>query len=216
MTAGEPTTANDGRVEGSQGGVSDTVAWVAGEPVPATLVSERLAALSAGPRAGGLPRHGREFRQLRRWIGQVVVAEAVCETAARQAALTPASESVMLDDVAVVELGSLASAVLDGSPYARSVYRHLLDAWDVPETDMKDYYHRNQDLFRTPQALASGGDETLLYPQVREEIRARLREAAARRRFLRWLDSQTTALVKICPGWEHPGDPRQPDNTHRH
>jgi [acyl-carrier-protein] S-malonyltransferase len=210
MTVGE-TEVGVGR-----GAVSDTVAWVAGEPVPAALVSERLATLSAGPRAGGLPGGGREFRQLRRWIGQVVVAEVVCETAARRAALAPSPQPVMLDDVAAVELGSLAAAVLHGSPYARGVYRHLLDTWGVPETDVKDYYHRNRDLFRTPEALASGGAETLLYPQVKEQIRTRLREAAARRRFLRWLDSQTTALVEICPGWEHPGDPRQPDNTHRH
>ena len=23
-------------------------------------------------------------------------------------------------------------------------------------------------------------------------------------------------LVQLAPGYEHPGDPRQPDNTHRH
>ena len=23
-------------------------------------------------------------------------------------------------------------------------------------------------------------------------------------------------LVRLAPGYEHPGDPRQPDNTHRH
>jgi [acyl-carrier-protein] S-malonyltransferase len=200
-------------------GVSDTVARVAGEPVPASRVEERLAALRTGPHAGLLPRGGREFRQLRRWIGQLVVAEAVCETAARRAGLVPAEEPLRLDEadeVAVVELGSLAAAVLDTSPYARGVYRHLLATSEVPDADAEDYYRRNRDLFRTPEALARGGDAALPYQRVRQRIQTRLREAAARRQFLRWLDTQTMALVELRPGWEHPGDPAQPDNTHRH
>jgi [acyl-carrier-protein] S-malonyltransferase len=31
-----------------------------------------------------------------------------------------------------------------------------------------------------------------------------------------WLDARCAALVSLAPGYEHPGDPRQPDNTHRH
>ena len=30
------------------------------------------------------------------------------------------------------------------------------------------------------------------------------------------LDERRAALVVLAPGYEHPGDPRQPDNTHRH
>ena len=40
--------------------------------------------------------------------------------------------------------------------------------------------------------------------------------AARRRAFIAWLDEQVTARVRLAPGFEHPGDPRQPDNTHRH
>ena len=34
--------------------------------------------------------------------------------------------------------------------------------------------------------------------------------------FNRWLDERRSALVRNAPGFEHPGDPGQPDNTHRH
>jgi [acyl-carrier-protein] S-malonyltransferase len=34
--------------------------------------------------------------------------------------------------------------------------------------------------------------------------------------FNRWLDQRRRALVTHAPGFEHPGDPSQPDNTHRH
>lgn len=34
--------------------------------------------------------------------------------------------------------------------------------------------------------------------------------------FNRWLDERRHALVTLAPGFEHPGDPSQPDNTHRH
>lgn len=34
--------------------------------------------------------------------------------------------------------------------------------------------------------------------------------------FNRWLDQRRSALVTNAPGFEHPGDPGQPDNTHRH
>lgn len=52
--------------------------------------------------------------------------------------------------------------------------------------------------------------------EVRDEIAARLRSAARRRAFTAWLDRQVAAEVRLAPGYEHPGDPGQPDNTHRH
>ncbi len=47
-------------------------------------------------------------------------------------------------------------------------------------------------------------------------IAERLRSAARRRAFTAWLDERVAARVRLAPGFEHPGDPRQPDNTHRH
>jgi [acyl-carrier-protein] S-malonyltransferase len=37
-----------------------------------------------------------------------------------------------------------------------------------------------------------------------------------RRLFVRWLDQARSTGVRMAPGFEHPGDPAQPDNHHRH
>lgn len=52
--------------------------------------------------------------------------------------------------------------------------------------------------------------------EVREEIRRRLTLGARRRAFVEWLDQRLAESVRLAPGFEHPGDPAQPDNTHRH
>ncbi|HWM03888.1 MAG TPA: peptidylprolyl isomerase [Actinophytocola sp.] len=54
------------------------------------------------------------------------------------------------------------------------------------------------------------------FDEVRGEIEARLVAAARRRAFTAWLDRRTAEHVRLAPGFEHPGDPGQPDNTHRH
>jgi [acyl-carrier-protein] S-malonyltransferase len=54
------------------------------------------------------------------------------------------------------------------------------------------------------------------FTEVRPLIVAHLRGAARRRRFRMWLDQRRADLVWLAPGYEHPGDPRQPDNTHKH
>ncbi|MFI7618739.1 peptidylprolyl isomerase [Nonomuraea terrae] len=41
-------------------------------------------------------------------------------------------------------------------------------------------------------------------------------EAARRKAFARWLDDMRAKRVRLVPGFEHPGDPRQPDNHHKH
>ncbi|HEY4023209.1 MAG TPA: hypothetical protein VGM75_31280 [Pseudonocardiaceae bacterium] len=38
----------------------------------------------------------------------------------------------------------------------------------------------------------------------------------ALRAFARWLDEQRARSVRVADGFEHPGDPGQPDNTHQH
>jgi [acyl-carrier-protein] S-malonyltransferase len=52
--------------------------------------------------------------------------------------------------------------------------------------------------------------------EVAPSIEAHLLSAARRRAFTAWLDTHAAARVRLAPGFEHPGDPRQPDNTHRH
>ncbi|MFE3108213.1 hypothetical protein ACFXKJ_12730 [Kitasatospora indigofera] len=41
-------------------------------------------------------------------------------------------------------------------------------------------------------------------------------EAARRLAFVRWLDAARARRLELVPGLEHPGDPAQPDNHHRH
>ncbi|MFB7380650.1 hypothetical protein ACFC0A_24895, partial [Kitasatospora purpeofusca] len=45
---------------------------------------------------------------------------------------------------------------------------------------------------------------------------AAVRAAARRTAFVRWLDHARAARLTLVPGLEHPGDPAQPDNHHRH
>jgi [acyl-carrier-protein] S-malonyltransferase len=57
---------------------------------------------------------------------------------------------------------------------------------------------------------------TLGLDEVREDVRARLLLGARRRAFTAWLDRRMAESVRLAAGFEHPGDPGQPDNTHRH
>jgi [acyl-carrier-protein] S-malonyltransferase len=57
---------------------------------------------------------------------------------------------------------------------------------------------------------------TVPLAEVRESITARLLASARRRAFTAWLDLRAAQQVRLAPGYEHPGDPEQPDNTHRH
>jgi [acyl-carrier-protein] S-malonyltransferase len=52
--------------------------------------------------------------------------------------------------------------------------------------------------------------------EVSGEITELLLSAARRRAFTAWLDLRMSTEVRLTPGYEHPGDPAQPDNTHRH
>lgn len=42
------------------------------------------------------------------------------------------------------------------------------------------------------------------------------RAGPALRMFARWLDQRRAESVRVAEGFEHPGDPGQPDNTHQH
>lgn len=54
------------------------------------------------------------------------------------------------------------------------------------------------------------------FAEVRGSIVAFLLTGARRRAFTAWLDRGVAERVRLAPGYEHPGDPGQPDNTHRH
>ncbi|HZU45802.1 MAG TPA: malonyl CoA-ACP transacylase, partial [Mycobacterium sp.] len=171
-----------------------------------------------------LPARGTsEGRQLRRWLTQLIVTERVVAAAAAALGLTAAdapTEADVLPDIAArLEIGSIAAAALQ-DPKARALFAHLTAAVEVSDEEVAAYHARNplrfaaaprdRDGWRTP-ALAAPP-----LAQVRLVITEHLRGAARRRAFRMWLDQRRAALVQLAPGYEHPGDPRQPDNTHRH
>jgi [acyl-carrier-protein] S-malonyltransferase len=95
-------------------------------------------------------------------------------------------------------MGSVAAAVL-ADPLARALFVSVTAAVDITDADVRDYRERNPRRFDTDA-----------------EIAEHLRGVARRRAFRLWLDVRCAELVQLAPGYEHPGDPRQPDNTHRH
>ena len=178
-------------------------ATVAGHAVTVAEVDAREAALRASPQTAALPRPGTsEGRQLRRWLTQVLVTERViaCEAAAAGVSASDAcsEEEVLPDMTARLEMGSIAAGVL-GDPLARALYAHVTADVDVSTGAVADFHRRNPGRFRSDADLTD-----------------HLRGAARRRAFRIWLEQRRAALVWLAPGYEHPGDPRQPDNTHKH
>jgi [acyl-carrier-protein] S-malonyltransferase len=188
---------------------------VAGDPVSIDEIDTREAVLRSSPQTAALPRPGTsEGRQLRRWLTQLVVAERVVarEAAALGVTVTAATlgeDAVLPDLTARLEIGSVAVGVLT-LPLGRALYAHITADVDVDDAAVADYHHRN------PRRFASLHEPAPTLEQVRGRIAEMLRGAARRRAFRLWLDRRRAALVWLAPGYEHPGDPRQPDNVHRH
>jgi [acyl-carrier-protein] S-malonyltransferase len=178
-------------------------AMVGGLPVSIQEVDAREERLRHSTLAPSLPRPGTsEGRQLRRWLTQLLVTERVV---AHEAALrglsadgAPAEDELLPDTTARLEIGSITAAAL-GHPVGRALFADITAAVDVTDDDVAGYQARNPRRFATTA-----------------EVAAHLRGAARRRAFRLWLDERRAALVELAPGYEHPGDPRQPDNTHRH
>lgn len=179
-------------------------ATVAGEPIDVSAVDAREAILRSTPQVAALPRPGTsEGRQLRRWLTQLLVTERVIAREAQALGVivdstTPTEDSLLPDLTARLEIGSIAAAAL-AEPQGRAVFARVTADVGVSEADIADYALRNPDRFT-----------------VRDELAAHLRGAARRRAFRMWLVDRTAQLVWLAPGYEHPGDPRQPDNTHKH
>lgn len=110
----------------------------------------------------------------------------------------PRRIELLPDLTARLEIGSIAAGVLI-DPLARAVYAYVTSGVDVEPAAVADYHRRNPGRFSSDAALAD-----------------HLRGAARRRAFRLWLERRRTEVVQLAPGYEHPGDPRQPDNTHRH
>ena len=187
-------------------------ATVAGQPVSVIEVDAREQALRSSAQAAALPRPGTsEGRQLRRWLTQVLVTEKVVAREAVVLGVSPAgapAESEVLPDLtARLEIGSIAAGVL-ATPVGRAVFAHVTADVEVDPAAVADYPRRN------PRRFVRDRDASL--DEVAARFHALLLGAARRRAFRLWLDQRRAALVQLAPGYEHPGDPRQPDNVHRH
>jgi [acyl-carrier-protein] S-malonyltransferase len=180
-----------------------TAAVVDGVPIPVSEIDAREKQLRATRLASSLPRHGTsEGRQLRRWLTQLLVTERVVNAEANARGLlaegAPTEAELLPDTVCRLEIGSVAAAVL-ADPLARALFDRVTADIDVTDAEVDDYQARN------PRRFDS-----------RVQVADHLRGAARRRAFRLWLDARCATLVELAPGYEHPGDPRQPDNTHRH
>jgi [acyl-carrier-protein] S-malonyltransferase len=178
-------------------------AMVGGVPVSIEEVDAREDRLRGSRLASSLPRRGTsEGRQLRRWLTQLLVTERVVAVEAAIRQLTadgaPGEEELLPDTTTRLEIGSIAASVLD-DPLGRALFVSVTATVDVTEAEVRDYQTRN------PRRFGSTA-----------EVADHLRGAARRRAFRLWLDARCAELVELAPGYEHPGDPRQPDNTHRH
>jgi [acyl-carrier-protein] S-malonyltransferase len=186
--------------------MSPAAAWVGDRAIPVALVDERIAELRAGPYAARLPDpHSAEGRTMRRWLVQVLATEAVVEHEAGRLGL--AADGAPPGAVTLAEAlrtGGVVAAVTAAHPLARRLRDRVAPHRAAGDGQVRDYYERNRD--RYPGA----------YAEARAEIAARLGAAERERRFARWLDERFAALVRLAPGFEHPGDPRHPDATHRH
>ena len=197
------------------GAAESAAATVAGEPIPISEVDARESVLRLSPQTGALPRPGTsEGRQLRRWLTQVLVTERVVAREAAALGVTVNADTPGLDDVlpdlpARLEIGSIAAGVLV-DPLARALFAHITADVDIDDDTVAGYHRRN------PNRFADQGNPVPRFDEAAPRIAGMLRGAARRRAFRIWLEQRRAALVWLAPGYEHPGDPRQPDNIHRH
>lgn len=199
--------------------MSAVAAYVGTDVVTVAEVDAHEHELRAGGREHALPRPGTsEARQLRRWLTQVLVAERVVAAAHGADGAVPTEAELLPDVVARMEIGSIAAATL-ADPHGRAVFAAVTADVEVGDDQVVEYHARNPDRFARTQAVAGGWRRAAASPDledVRADIAAHLLAAARRRQYRRWLDSRCAELVTLADGFEHPGDPRQPDNTHRH
>jgi [acyl-carrier-protein] S-malonyltransferase len=201
-----------------------SVAATVGDSV--VLVSEVDAGeerLRATRLASALPRPGTsEGRQLRRWLTQVLVTGRVVSAEAQALGLSvdgaPTEARLLPDAAARLEIGSVAASALEDA-LGRALFVHVTAGVEVSAQDMAGYHRRNPFRFAARTTGVGGwlGDPVATsFDEVHARIAEHLLAAARRREFRRWLDARRAQLVQLAPGYEHPGDPRQPDNTHKH
>ncbi|MCH9667130.1 MAG: SurA N-terminal domain-containing protein [Actinomycetia bacterium] len=201
----------------------EVAATVGGDCVTVAEVDAREKTLRERLSAHALPRPGTaEARQLRRWITQVLVSERVVATEARELGVgdedAPSEADLLPDEVSRLELGSVAVSTL-AKPVGRAVYARVTESARVSPEEVWDYQVRNPFRFAERAEVPGGWRRAPIgadLDEVLPVVAAYLLAAARRREYRRWLDRRCAEVVVLAPGYEHPGDPRQPDNTHRH
>ena len=139
---------------------ADVAATVGGECVTVAEVDTRERALRAGGTADALPRPGTsEARQLRRWITQVLVAERVVAAEAIELGVrdehAPAERDLLPDEVARLEIGSVAASTLS-KPRGRAVFARVTAAVRISDAEVRDYHGRNPFRFAYRPAAPGG------------------------------------------------------------
>ncbi|BBZ57811.1 DUF7158 domain-containing protein [Mycolicibacterium phocaicum] len=200
------------------------VATVAGREIPVSALDERESRLRASVLAPSLPAPGSsEGRQLRRWLTQLLVADELVRVAAGELGVTdrdaPTETDLLPGAAARMELGSIAAAALE-QPLARALFVRVTAEVRIPDAEIERYHARNPLRFAPPVPGPDGWSTApTVVPeldQVRPQVAAHLLGSARRRAFRHWLDARRAESVHLAPGYEHPGDPRQPDHVHRH
>ena len=171
--------------------------------------------------ASALPRPGTsEGRQLRRWLTQVLVTARLVATEAETLGVTAdgaPTEDDLLPDAARPPGDRQRGG---GGPRGRrgtGAVRPRHAGVTVGDDAVADY-HTPQPLSLQRSAPPAAGPPTVA-PALEESAQrspSTCSGSARRRAFRSWLDARRAELVQLAPGYEHPGDPRQPDNTHRH
>jgi [acyl-carrier-protein] S-malonyltransferase len=197
-------------------------ATVAGIQVLVGDVDARERRLRATQLASALPRPGTsEGRQLRRWLTQLLVTEHVVAAEARALGVTaggaPSELDLLPDMSARLEIGSVAASALE-SPLTRALFVHVTAGVGVGDVEVAEFHARNPFRFASRMSASDGWSSRVdpSFADVRQAITEHLVASARRRTFRLWLDARRAELVELSPGYEHPGDPRQPDNTHKH
>lgn len=186
-------------------------AWVGDHRIEVTDVDAEVTRLREGPRAALLPvAESSEGRQLRRWVTQTLVARAVLDQEARLRGLDdePPTAVALPDRMAATALGGVVASVLRSSGPARAVYADVTRDVAVSDAEAEAYLERSMS--------AAPGESFAPADRELSAACARLTAARGRQVFLDWLFGRTAELVRLEPGHEHPGDPHQPDATHRH
>jgi [acyl-carrier-protein] S-malonyltransferase len=146
-----------------------------------------------------------QWRQLRRWLAQLVLTERVLRSEAVRLGINsehaPTLAEVLPDGTARFEVGSIAASALT-DPLVRAVFWYVTEDVDVSEMEVMAFHERNPRRFASMCVQTRRGGTPSL-DAVRPFIADHLRCTARRRAFRQWLETRSNDLM-------HAADPRRP------